>query len=135
MRPRARACVNGQAASPERSRPSNMRAIWTLPACAGLRSARRTAFTRRRAPRSSVRASQGLPAVVSSDTDDIHLNDPQTLYRRWEESQWSPFTIDLSTDRRHWMEMTGDDQLYHLILEATLGLTTFKFTTDYLSRE
>jgi ribonucleoside-diphosphate reductase beta chain len=25
--------------------------------------------------------------------------------------------------------------LYHLILEATLGLTTFKFTTDYLSAE
>ena len=25
--------------------------------------------------------------------------------------------------------------LYHLILESTLGLTTFKFTTDYLRRE
>ena len=25
--------------------------------------------------------------------------------------------------------------IYHLILEATLGLTTFKFTTDYLGRE
>jgi ribonucleoside-diphosphate reductase beta chain len=25
--------------------------------------------------------------------------------------------------------------LYHLVLEATLGLTTFKFTTDYLSGE
>ena len=25
--------------------------------------------------------------------------------------------------------------LYHLILESTLGLTTFKFTTDYLNRE
>ena len=25
--------------------------------------------------------------------------------------------------------------LYHLILEATLGLTTFRFTTDYLSAE
>ena len=25
--------------------------------------------------------------------------------------------------------------LYHLILESTLGLTSFKFTTDYLSRE
>jgi ribonucleoside-diphosphate reductase beta chain len=25
--------------------------------------------------------------------------------------------------------------LYHLILESTLGLTTFKFTTDYLKRE
>jgi ribonucleoside-diphosphate reductase beta chain len=25
--------------------------------------------------------------------------------------------------------------LYHLVLEATLGLTSFKFTTDHLSRE
>jgi ribonucleoside-diphosphate reductase beta chain len=25
--------------------------------------------------------------------------------------------------------------LYHLVLESTLGLTTFKFTTDYLNRE
>ena len=23
--------------------------------------------------------------------------------------------------------------LYHLVLESTLGLTTFKFTTDYLA--
>jgi hypothetical protein len=29
---------------------------------------------------------------------DIQLNDPQTLYRRWEDSQWSPFDVDLSTD-------------------------------------
>ena len=26
---------------------------------------------------------------------EIQLNDPQTLYRRWEDSQWSPFAIDL----------------------------------------
>ena len=29
---------------------------------------------------------------------DIQLNDPQTLYRRWEESQRSPFAIDLTRD-------------------------------------
>ena len=28
-------------------------------------------------------------------TGEIQLNDPQTLYRRWEDSQWSPFEIDL----------------------------------------
>jgi ribonucleoside-diphosphate reductase beta chain len=33
---------------------------------------------------------------------DIQLNDPQTLYRRWEDSQWSPFEIDLATDREQW---------------------------------
>jgi ribonucleoside-diphosphate reductase beta chain len=24
----------------------------------------------------------------------MHLNDPQTLYRRWEDGQWSPFDVD-----------------------------------------
>ncbi len=33
---------------------------------------------------------------------DIQLNDPKTLYRRWEDSQWSPFDVDLSTDREQW---------------------------------
>ena len=33
---------------------------------------------------------------------EIQLNDPQTLYRRWEDAQWSPFAIDLSTDREQW---------------------------------
>jgi ribonucleotide reductase beta subunit family protein with ferritin-like domain len=32
----------------------------------------------------------------------IQLTDPQTLYRRWEESQWSPFTIDLARDVEQW---------------------------------
>jgi ribonucleoside-diphosphate reductase beta chain len=33
---------------------------------------------------------------------EIQLNDPQTLYRRWENSQWSPFDVDLSVDREQW---------------------------------
>ena len=33
---------------------------------------------------------------------DIQLNDPQTLYRRWEDSQWSPFAVDLSKDKEQW---------------------------------
>jgi ribonucleoside-diphosphate reductase beta chain len=33
---------------------------------------------------------------------DIQLNDPQTLYRRWEETQWSPFEVDLAADRDQW---------------------------------
>lgn len=28
--------------------------------------------------------------------EQVHLNDPQTLYRQWEESQWNPWEIDLS---------------------------------------
>jgi ribonucleoside-diphosphate reductase beta chain len=36
---------------------------------------------------------------------DIQLNDPQTLYRRWEDSQWSPFDVDLSNDREQWPKL------------------------------
>ena len=34
--------------------------------------------------------------------DGLQLNDPQTLYRRWEDSQWSPFAVDLARDREQW---------------------------------
>jgi ribonucleotide reductase beta subunit family protein with ferritin-like domain len=27
------------------------------------------------------------------------------LYRRWEESQWNPFTINLDRDREQWQAM------------------------------
>jgi ribonucleotide reductase beta subunit family protein with ferritin-like domain len=43
-------------------------------------------------------------------TAEIQLNDPQTLYRRWEGSQWSPFAIDLSEDVRQWAGLTGEDR-------------------------
>jgi ribonucleoside-diphosphate reductase beta chain len=42
-------------------------------------------------------------------TATIHLNDPQTLYQHWEEQQWSPWEIDLATDRAHWNERLGED--------------------------
>jgi ribonucleoside-diphosphate reductase beta chain len=42
-------------------------------------------------------------------SDDLQLNDPQTLYRRWETSQWSPFAIDLATDQQQWPQL-GDER-------------------------
>ncbi|HEX6712346.1 MAG TPA: ribonucleotide-diphosphate reductase subunit beta [Thermoleophilaceae bacterium] len=47
--------------------------------------------------------------VRATVTDALQLNDPQTLYRRWEDSQWSPFTIDLGTDSAQWPGL-GDEQ-------------------------
>jgi ribonucleoside-diphosphate reductase beta chain len=41
---------------------------------------------------------------------EIQLNDPQTLYRRWEGQQWSPFEIDLSRDREQWPRMADEDR-------------------------
>ena len=40
-----------------------------------------------------------------SDTREVHLHDPQTLYRHWEKSQWNPFDIDLAADREQWQAM------------------------------
>jgi ribonucleotide reductase beta subunit family protein with ferritin-like domain len=39
---------------------------------------------------------------------DIQLNDPQTLYRRWEDGQWSPFDVDLTIDREQWPALAPD---------------------------
>ena len=41
-------------------------------------------------------------------TTDVHINDPQTLYRHWEGEQWSPFDIDLDTDREQWRGSLSD---------------------------
>src|SRR6202167_4831146 len=42
---------------------------------------------------------------MSYATHELHLHDPQTLYRHWEESQWSPWDIDLASDREQWAAM------------------------------
>ena len=42
--------------------------------------------------------------------DGIQLHDPQTLYRRWEDGQWSPFTIDLTADAQQWAAMADADR-------------------------
>ena len=39
---------------------------------------------------------------------EVHLHDPQTLYRHWEAEQWSPWDIDLATDRDQWHGALGE---------------------------
>ncbi len=41
-------------------------------------------------------------------TQAVHLHDPQTLYRHWEEQQWSPWEIELAADRADWQERLGE---------------------------
>lgn len=58
-------------------------------------------------------------------TDDgMQLNDPQALYRTWEGSQWSPFTIDLAEDRGQWRAMGEADRAL-----------TYRFVSGFLDRE
>lgn len=64
-------------------------------------------------------------------SDQFQLNDPQTLYRRWEESQWSPFTIDLSADQRQWPELDERDRgLIHYVL-SSLMVAEERITTKF----
>jgi ribonucleoside-diphosphate reductase beta chain len=64
-------------------------------------------------------------------SSDVHLHDPQTLCRHWEEQQWSPFAIDLSADRRQWAVMTGEDRgLVHWAL-SSLMVAEERITTKF----
>ena len=63
--------------------------------------------------------------------DGIQLNDPQTLYRRWEDSQWSPFTIDLAEDARQWADMAEDDRALIYWVLASLMVAEERITTKF----
>ena len=63
--------------------------------------------------------------------DGIQLNDPQTLYRRWEDSQWSPFAIDLSRDQEQWPALDEAQRgLIHFAL-ASLMVAEERITTKF----
>jgi ribonucleoside-diphosphate reductase beta chain len=61
----------------------------------------------------------------------IQLNDPQILYRRWEESQWSPFAIDLAEDARQWAQMTGEDRDLIFFVLSSLMVAEERITTKF----
>ncbi len=63
------------------------------------------------------------------DPRAIHLHDPQTLYRHWEESQWSPFEIDLSVDIEQWAEVE-DRALISFVL-GSLMVAEERITTKF----
>jgi ribonucleoside-diphosphate reductase beta chain len=66
-----------------------------------------------------------------SDEAELEFNDPQTLYRRWEESQWSPFTIDLSADVTQWAQMHGDQRELILFVLSSLMVAEERITTKF----
>jgi ribonucleoside-diphosphate reductase beta chain len=62
---------------------------------------------------------------------ELQLNDPQTLYRRWEDQQWSPFAIDLQADRDQWAAMEGPQrELIHFAL-SSLMVAEERITTKF----
>jgi ribonucleoside-diphosphate reductase beta chain len=62
-------------------------------------------------------------------TPGLHLHDPQTLYRHWEEAQWSPWEIDLSPDREQWAAME-DRSLVAFVL-GSLMVAEERITTKF----
>ena len=62
---------------------------------------------------------------------EIQLNDPQTLYRRWEDSQWSPFAVDLTEDICQWREMTGEDRDLIFYVLSSLMVAEERITTKF----
>lgn len=64
-------------------------------------------------------------------SSEILLNDPQTLYRHWEESQWNPFEVDLEADRAQWRAMEAVDQQLIYWLLASLMVAEERITTKF----
>jgi ribonucleoside-diphosphate reductase beta chain len=62
---------------------------------------------------------------------EIQLNDPQRLYRRWEESQWSPFAIDLARDAEQWRAAEGPARDLVLYGLASLMVAEERITTKF----
>ncbi len=66
-----------------------------------------------------------------AQVQDVHLHDPQTLYRHWEDEQWSPFEIDLESDARQWGEMPTDDRELVLWALSSLMVAEERITTKF----
>lgn len=62
---------------------------------------------------------------------ETHLFDPQTLYVHWEESQWTPFGIDLGADKEQWQSLDeGDRGLIFWVL-SSLMVAEERITTKF----
>jgi ribonucleoside-diphosphate reductase beta chain len=68
---------------------------------------------------------------MTDATRDVHLHDPQALYRHWEEQQWSPWDIDLAPDQEQWPLMTGDDRALVLWALSSLMVAEERITTKF----
>ena len=100
---------------------------------AALRRPRRRPRGRRCRPARGVRrqARRRRLTQTAEMSDGLQLNDPQTLYRRWEESQWSPYEIDLATDQQQWPALSADQKgLIHFVL-SSLMVAEERITTKF----
>ena len=62
---------------------------------------------------------------------EVHLHEPQTLYRHWEEEQWSPFAIALERDAEQWREMAEEDRSLVVWALSSLIVAEERITTKF----
>ena len=96
---------------------------------------RRTRPAASRRSRPTAAAMTTLPALAAATrrTRDapLQLNDPETLYRRWEDSQWSPTRSSSRVDQTQWPAL-GDEQrglIYYVL--ASLMVAEERITTKF----
>jgi ribonucleoside-diphosphate reductase beta chain len=70
-------------------------------------------------------------SVEPPKEEGLQLNDPQTLYRRWEESQWSPFDIELAVDQTQWGRMSGEERELIFFVLSSLMVAEERITTKF----
>jgi ribonucleoside-diphosphate reductase beta chain len=86
----------------------------------------------RNAPRSRALGVRDHPGAHTPVTAaDIHLNDPQALYRRWEDAQWSPFAIDLTRDAAQWDAADAATRDLVLFALSSLMVAEERITTKF----
>ncbi len=64
-------------------------------------------------------------------TAELQLNDPETLYRRWEDSQWSPYAVELTADQAQWQGLGGDQRGLIYFVLASLMVAEERITTKF----
>ncbi len=63
--------------------------------------------------------------------NEVHLFDPQTLYRHWEDEQWTPFAIDLDADRDQWHQLGEEERGLIFWVLSSLMVAEERITTKF----
>ncbi len=62
---------------------------------------------------------------------EVHLHEPQTLYRHWEDEQWSPFAVALERDAEQWRDLAEEDRSLVVWALSSLIVAEERITTKF----
>lgn len=72
-----------------------------------------------------------MDTLLRVSASHAHLHDPQTLYRHWEDGQWSPFQIALDHDAGQWPSMPAEDRSLVFWALSSLMVAEERITTKF----